>query len=77
MRVVVLTFVLGSMSLAVSAAADWDLDWKPIESKTPRNAAVTKSVASSTSVDGRTKTWYESISGVLDTFGTGLLMLFR
>lgn len=76
MKVAVLTLVLGSASLMASAA-DGDLDWKKIEPYTGRMAAVTKSVAASTPVDGRAKTWYESLAGALDTFGTGLLMLFR
>ena len=76
MRIAVLTLVVGLASLEASAA-DWDLAWKPIESKTPRSAAVTKSVTSSTPVDGRAKTWYESVAGALDTFGLGFLMFFR
>lgn len=77
MKVAVLTLAFGSVSLVASAAADWDLDWKKIEPYTGRTAAVTKSVAAATPVDGRAKTWYESLAGALDTFGLGLLMLFR
>ena len=77
MRVTVLALALGSATLVASAAADWDLDWKKIEPYTGRTAAVTKSVTATTPVDGRAKTWYESLAGALDTFGLGLLMLFR
>lgn len=75
--VAVLISALGPASLVASAAADWDLAWKKIESYTGRTAAVTKSVAATTPVDGRAKSWYESLAGALDTFGLGLLMLFR
>jgi len=77
MRAVALLLVLASLSLAASAAAEWDLAWKPIESYIGRSAAVTKNETAETPVDGRAKTWCESALGALDTLGLGLLLFLR